>query len=219
MLLAWYDLIDETACKPFDPGVARLKLDWWRTEIATLTSGTPRHPLALAMVAEGIDGRVIPQMLSIIDAAEQGILEPQAADDDAFADRCRAGKGNLFAAIAAAQSLTSDSHYACIEAGGYCAAVGHIQKTALAAHRLPIGVNVDNLRCLTVEQRAARLESLTDCFDRSAQIVHTLPGFARRMTVLATAIHDKMRRRDYPVLDELVDRPPIAHLWTAWRCR
>ena len=31
--------------------------------------------------------------------------------------------------------------------------------------------------------------------------------------------HRKLRRTRYPVLDTLVDRPPIAHLWTAWRSR
>ena len=39
------DVVDEVA----DPGVAHLKLAWWRTEIAKVYAGTPQHPIALAL--------------------------------------------------------------------------------------------------------------------------------------------------------------------------
>ena len=37
------DVVDEVA----DPGVARLKLAWWRNEIAAVFGGQPQHPVAL----------------------------------------------------------------------------------------------------------------------------------------------------------------------------
>ncbi|HKN11414.1 MAG TPA: squalene/phytoene synthase family protein, partial [Pseudomonadota bacterium] len=40
------DVVDEVA----DAGVARLKLAWWRNEIAAVFGGTPQHPVALALV-------------------------------------------------------------------------------------------------------------------------------------------------------------------------
>ncbi len=46
-----------------------------------------------------------------------------------------------------------------------------------------------------------------------------LPDLARRLTALAGAMHRKMRRSGYPVADTLIQRAPIGHLWTAWRCR
>ena len=39
------DVVDETT----DPAVARLKLAWWRTQIASIYTGTPQHPVALAL--------------------------------------------------------------------------------------------------------------------------------------------------------------------------
>jgi phytoene synthase len=39
------DVVDEVT----DPGVARLKLAWWRNEIAALFGGSPRHPVAQAL--------------------------------------------------------------------------------------------------------------------------------------------------------------------------
>ena len=39
------DVVDETS----DPAVARLKLAWWRTEIAAIYTGKPQHPVAQAL--------------------------------------------------------------------------------------------------------------------------------------------------------------------------
>jgi phytoene synthase len=39
------DVVDETS----DPAVARLKLAWWRSEIAAIYGGNPQHPVALAL--------------------------------------------------------------------------------------------------------------------------------------------------------------------------
>jgi phytoene synthase len=39
------DVVDETA----DSGVARTKLDWWRSELASVYDGRPQHPVALAL--------------------------------------------------------------------------------------------------------------------------------------------------------------------------
>ena len=39
------DIVDEVA----DPSVARMKLAWWRTEIAAAYRGSPQHPVAQAL--------------------------------------------------------------------------------------------------------------------------------------------------------------------------
>ena len=46
-----------------------------------------------------------------------------------------------------------------------------------------------------------------------------IPGVCRRLLALGRAMHVKLARKGYPVAEMLVERPPIAHLWTAWRCR
>jgi 15-cis-phytoene synthase len=40
------DAVDEAA----DPGVARAKLDWWRSEIRAMFTGNPQHPVARALL-------------------------------------------------------------------------------------------------------------------------------------------------------------------------
>jgi 15-cis-phytoene synthase len=39
------DVVDETS----DPNVARVKLAWWRTEVGAIYTGSPQHPVALAL--------------------------------------------------------------------------------------------------------------------------------------------------------------------------
>jgi phytoene synthase len=41
------DVVDEAA----EPGVARMKLAWWRVEVAAMYGGTPQHPVTQALKA------------------------------------------------------------------------------------------------------------------------------------------------------------------------
>lgn len=219
MLLAWADLIDRTAYEPRDPGVARLKLDWWRNELAALENGGARHPLMIALLTEGLDACARPGMMRIIDAAERFVIQPTLVSDAQFAEHCRASHGNLFDVFGALQRPSPSGSTACVDAGAYCAAIERIRQIGSAPQRLPADLNVDRLRGVSVSERAARFEALLDALAFDTENLSALPDLARRLTALAAAIHAKMRRNGYPVLDIPVDRPPIAHLWTAWRCR
>ena len=220
LLLAWHALIDDIASRPRDPGVARIKLDWWRNEVATLAGGQPRHPLAIALRANGLGNDVVAPMHRLIDAAEQTILAGEPQDDAAFAAACRAGDGALFALLASADSGRRHDRDLCIEAGGYCAAVERVRHVATRPERLPPDARRDVLESHDSARRTARFESLFEQFAPPPMPCQArLPDTVRRLTALAAAMQRKLRRSGYPVFDRLVDRPPIAHLWTAWRCR
>jgi phytoene synthase len=71
------DVVDECA----DPGVARMKLAWWRSEIGALYAGHPTHPVTRALAA------VLPQfslpeehLLEIIDGMEMDLDTCRYAD-------------------------------------------------------------------------------------------------------------------------------------------
>ena len=97
LLLAWFDSIQSIAHSPADPGVARLKLDWWRTEVCqALDDGQPRHPLMTCLCAEGLGAGAIDSMQAIIDASEQHIRQPELNTIAAFTESCRQLGGNLF---------------------------------------------------------------------------------------------------------------------------
>ncbi len=220
LLLAWHALIDEIADHPLDPGVARIKLDWWRNEVATLEAGQPRHPLAVALHASGLGKDVIAPMLRLIDADEEAILTGEPQNDSAFAAACRAGNGALFALLARADAGRNHDRDLCVEAGAYCAAVERVRHVATSPERVPPDARQAAIEALDQAQRTARFEALLGQFDPPATPHQAaLPDMARRLTALARAMQRKLRRKRYPVHNTLVDRPPIAHLWTAWRCR
>jgi phytoene synthase len=218
MLLAWLGEIEAIADRPHDPGVARLRLDWWRNEIATLDSSHgARHPLLLGMREQGIDGTAVTDLHGILDAAESRIVNASPASDTEFADQCRGGMGKLFRLLAMLDRTQAADPAACEQAGGYCAAVRCVQRLAELTHRFPTTVQAQHLQRLEPDQRRERIDALLATF-RHAQPGSRLPPLATRLFAMQQANHRKMRRMGYP-LDKLVDRPPIAHLWTAWRCR
>ena len=220
LLFAWFDLIQRIAERPHDPGVARLKLDWWRQELEALGRGQARHPLSIEMQRLGLDAAALAPMHDIIDAAEGEIAAPSLPDDHAFAAACRAGGGNFFVLLSRAERRPHPDPESCVEHGAYCAAVDRVRNLAQCPQRLPADINAQSIGQLPGTQRSDRFETLLRQFTGiSASTAPQLPDFARRLTALAIAMHEKMRSKDYPVADTLIDRAPIAHLWTAWRCR
>ena len=219
-LIAWYEVIQAITDRPVDPGVARLKLDWWREELARTAQGQARHPLAVALQACTPAGRMLPAMQSLIDAAEAGLAEPHPRDDAAFAAACRRSFGGFFQILATRERPGSRDAALCTEAGAYCAAVERVRNLGRAPHRVPATLSPATVARMSAQQRSERFEALFGQFAvERATHERGLPDLARKLTALAGALHEKMRNRGYPVADTLIDRAPIAHLWTAWRCR
>lgn len=218
-LLGWLELIEETALNPRDPGIARLKLDWWRGELAALAADAARHPLAIALAEEGLGQDAVRQLDSVLDEAESLTLRSQTADDEGFIAHCRHWQGPVQALLAEAEGLAPAAVAASRAAGAYCTAVWRIRDLARVPHCFPAELQPEQLQRLTARQRAARLEALLGRLAPDNTALSQGTALARRLAALSAALHDKMRRRDYPVLDTRIERPPIAHLWTAWRCR
>ena len=214
---AWYELIDTIARAAKDPGVARLKLDWWREEIANTVNGNARHPLMIALKHQSLDQRAFSPMQMIIDAAEREIRDLTLNNDNDFHAACRASGGSLFELFCYIEPANNYDRDRCIALGAYCNAVERVRRVADWPQRLPY---MPEDSSLTDRERREHYESLTQYPDTGLRPAdEAVPGVARRLVALTRAIHRKMRNTGYPVTDRLIDRPPIAHLWTAWRCR
>ncbi len=220
LLLAWYELIQDIAEHPHDPGAARLKLDWWRQEIDRLIHGKARHPLAIKLQEVGVGDRARIQLGAIIDSADDHIRSPLLNDDREFAAACRTSLGNFFVLLTHVERRSDYDTEKCVELGGYCAAVERVRRLAACEHRVPVDMNAQAFRQVTPELRATRVEALLNQFDTTpVSSGGQVPDLARRLTALAHAMHSKIRNKDYAVADAPIDRAPIAKLWTAWRCR
>ena len=220
LLFAWYELIQTTAEHPHDPGAARLKLDWWRQEIANIARGTARHPLAIQLQQVGLDEHAVPGMIAVVDRADAEIRNPSLDDWHAFATACRESLGNVFLLLGQLEYRSGLDADHCVDLGAYCAAVERIRQLPRASHRVPQDLSLRALEHLTPAQRAERIDRVLDRFGGSDRHrTGSAPDFARRLTALTRAMHSKMRLKGYPITGQLIDRAPIAHLWTAWRCR
>lgn len=80
-LYAFCREVDDIADDCKDISVARIKLAWWRTEIAHLYAGKPQHPVSKAL-AEAIEGYHLDEehFLEIIDGMEMDLDQNRYAD-------------------------------------------------------------------------------------------------------------------------------------------
>lgn len=214
-VLAWYATLQDIAWQPRDPGVARLKLDWWRNECVRLVDGTSQHPLACTLHDVGLRHATLDAMHALIDAAEHDIRAGQP-NAEGFVDSCRATGGGLFRLLAELAPEDADLHV-CDALGGYWCAVERLQHLATAPQRFPAPCDPTRLAAMDPAQRSRVIEPLVE-HGRAAP-VSGLPELARKLTALSRALHKKIRRSGYPLHQQPIQRAPIAHLWTAWRAR
>ena len=220
LLFAWYQLIQQIAEHPRDPGAARLKLDWWCQEAENIARAQARHPLAKELQSTGLDQAAVTIMTAIIDTADQEIRTASLKDVDEFSTACRDSLGHLFSLLTRLEHGSGHPADGCLELGGYCAAVERIRRLAECPQRVPDALNPQRLGKLDRARRTELIETLLGRFQHKGKAGSgQISDFARRMTALSRAMHSKMRSQGYPVMETLIDRAPIAHLWTAWRCR
>lgn len=215
-MLAWYDTIRAICDDPHDSGIARLKLDWWRKEVNDLGTGHAHHPLAVAIQQHGVNTHTVAAMTDIIDAAEQQI-QHLVSDDDAFIAACRASGGNLFLLFVDSDQHAG-RHQQIVDHGAYREAIERIRWLGSRAQRMPPDITPAAMQQWSAAQRSERIDELLRPLRQDARMNFRSPGIARRLFALSAAIHHKMRRKGYPVADKLIDRTPVEHLWTAWRC-
>jgi phytoene synthase len=230
--------VDDIADEASDIGVARVKLAWWRTEVANLMAGSPSHPVTKALAPfvapMGLDQA---RLNEIIDGMEMDLTHHRYADFAllrVYCHRVAGVVGQLSASIFGyrhAQTL----EYAellglafqltnIIRDVGEDARRGRVYLPAdeLARH----GLNAEDIlarkggeafRALMAEQ-AARAESL---YEAAFAKLHPEDRRDQRAGLIMAAIYRtllaEIRRDGFPVLDGRVSLTPIRKLWIAWK--
>lgn len=217
--LDWFSELDQMARKLSDPGVARLKLDWWRDEIQQMRDGQARHPLAQSLQTFVTNDEQATQMQRAIDALEVALIARQPSDIAEFETQCR-------------NRYESRLHLLCDDASQALAALSHL-----------LGVTT-YLRDLSRDLRRGhkhlptKLLGLADCglehleeHGASAQLVE---GLKRRYAQIdLKALHRQARLRpalrlaahQMAQLKQLAKTPlnaepaPLRTLWSAWQLR
>lgn len=228
------DVVDE--CN--DPGVARLKLQWWRDEIARVFEARPQHPVGQALAAQ-IDDYNLPReyFLEIIDGMEMDLDRHRY---DAYKDLALycyrvAGVVGLLSAeifgyrnrqtlkyateLGTAFQLTNilrDVHEDARRGRIY------LPREALARH----GVNEQDILSFqhTPQTQALFAEVLQRARRHYRSALDLLPDedrHAQRAGLIMAAIYqatlDELERDGLRVLDRRVALTPLRKLWIAWR--
>jgi len=227
------DVVDEVS----EPDLARTKLAWWRREVGAIFSGTPQHPVALALRPVVAAYRLPHEHFqTVIDGMAMDLERNRYLD---FADlerycHCVAGVVGLLSAEIFGYVNPDTRHYArdlgiafqltnIIRDVGEDARRGRIYlpQDELARH----GVSIASI--LKREATPALVPLMEEQVARARRwhknALDSLPREDRRtqrpgliMAAIYSALLDEVERDGYKVLDHRIALTPLRKLWIAW---
>jgi phytoene synthase len=228
------DVVDET----HDPGVAQAKLAWWREQVQAIFTGTPQHPVALALQPAVASFNLSETHLqAVIDGMAMDLERNRYldfADLEAYCYRV-AGVVGLMSAEIFGYTNPATRQYArdlgiafqltnIVRDVGEDARRGRIYlpQDDLARHGVT-GASV--LQC----QGGATFRALMadevararDWYDRAFASLPPEDRAAQRPGIIMASIYrtllDEIVRDDYRVLDHRIALTPLRKLWIAWK--
>lgn len=237
-LYAFCREVDDVADEVSDPGVARTKLAWWRTEVADLFAGHPQHPVtrALAPFLERfhIDRA---RLNEIIDGMEMDLTHHRYPDFAALELYCHRVAGVVGQLSACIFGYSNPRTVEFAEKLGIAFQLTNIiRDVGEDARRGRVYLPADELQRfgLTAEDILARrhgeaftrvmqlqAERAEACYDEAFA---ALPAEDRRsqraglvMAAIYRALLAEIRRDGYRVLEQRIALTPLRKLWIAWK--
>jgi len=215
--LAWFDLLENTVHRASDPGVTRLKLDWWREEIERLAHGEAQHPLSRTLAPWTRSNDFRSPMRRALEATGQRILQRVPDNLEDFHRQCRDEQASRLYLLA---SITRETP--AIEAlGGYLGTVVRLQCLGEDLHRhhltLPRAFAIPGIKQLLQNQKlgplgASLLQAAEERLDQEASLTYPLRALLAQHRRTARLL----RRHDFPT-NRLLYPSPLGLLWDAWR--
>ena len=232
--LAWFDHIDRIAQQARDPGVSRLKLDWWRDEAGLALRGKARHPLARALSGYLESAWQVQQMQRALEGVEQRILRRRVTDTAEFRARRARDWGSRMRLLGG--TADSDSQHLSELAGIYYATVQSLQHLArdISGDYLPLpttglrqpGPGLDELQSgahsTALQQVASTLLNTAEAEWRQAApraFASEALDPVLRLTAQGDRVARLLRRLDFQTQARAPRPTPLGLLWSAWRKR
>jgi len=228
------DVVDEVS----DAGLARIKLAWWRTEVANLFARNPQHPVTRALAPHverfGLDA---PRMNEIIDGMEMDLAYHRYPDFDSLKLYCHRAAGVVGQLSSSIFGFSNARTLEYAEALGMAFQLTNIiRDVGEDARRGRVYIPVDELARfgLTPEDVLARnggerFEALMEAQARRAESYYdtalgSLPAEDRgsqRAGLIMAAIYRtllaEIRGERYRVLEQRIALTPLRKLWIAWK--
>jgi phytoene synthase len=237
-LYAFCREVDDTVDETSDESIARIKLAWWRTEVAAMYKGTPTHPVMLALQPHlAIYDLKEVHLQAIIDGMEMDLNQSRYLDYPALKKYCwhvASVVGILSASIfgvtdprtlAYAEKLGLAFQLTNIirdvgedaRKGRIYLPVNELQQFGVTAADLLNARHSDKFEQLMAYQSARAQATYDEAFallpkaDRRAQ----RPGLM--MAAIYRAVLVEIERDHFHVLTQRISLTPLRKLWLAWK--
>ncbi|QQO54732.1 MAG: squalene/phytoene synthase family protein [Thiohalocapsa sp. PB-PSB1] len=233
-LFGWRHEVRRIISDVSDPGVARLKLDWWRDEIRRSIDGAPRHPLSHALMP-GLEHYALPiePFLEQAQQVENTLYARQNRDRQHQHQALVQDRGALFELICRCHAMDEPNHLATARnAGAWCEQVRRIRDAGLLLRQgrevLPHDVLQDaglsHEQLCSPEHRQRLPELLVPLVEgmllreRPSHADRVMPARALRIqTRIHSALLDELIRCKFDVVNQRIGLTPLRKLWIAWR--
>lgn len=237
-LYAFCREVDDTVDECTDVGIARTKLHWWRSEIGAMLTGTPTHPVTLAlqphMATYQLDGQ---HLLAIIDGMEMDLDQTRYLDYIGLQRYCWHVAGVVGILSASIFGYTDKQTLQYAEKLGLAFQLTNIirdvgEDARIGRIYLPVN-ELQQFGVTAADLLAARhndqFENLMRFQVRRAQAAYDeafalLPAADRRsqrpglmMSAIYRALLSEIEHDGFHVLNQRISLTPIRKLWLAWR--
>ncbi len=236
-LYAFCREVDDVVDECDDPSLARIKLEWWRSEINNLFEDSPQHPVSQAL-AISIERFSLPKehFLEIIDGME---MDLEQFSYDSFKDLSLycyrvASVVGLMAAEIFGYEDRQTLKYA-YNLGMAFQLTNIIRDVAEDSGRgriyLPademkqFGVSVDDILQLKMSDNVRKLiefqtERAKAYYQKAFELLPESDRFSQRSGLIMAAIYrktlDEIEQDGFNVLEQRISLTPLRKLWIAW---
>jgi len=239
-LYAFCREVDDTVDDTSDGSLARIKLAWWRNEVASmyLEAGTPTHPVMLALRPHlSVYDLKQEHLLAIIDGMEMDLDQSRYLDYPGLRKYCWHVAGVVGILSASIFGVTDPKTLEYAEKLGLAFQLTNIIRDVGEDARkgriyLPVnelqqhGVTAaDLLNARHSEKFEALMKFQTDraraCYDEAMALLPKQDRRAQRPGLMMAAIYrtllDEIERDGFHVLSQRISLTPLRKLWLAWK--
>ena len=228
------DVVDESS----DEQLARVRLDWWRGEIARLFAGQPQHPVCQAL-APAIERFNLPEehFLEIIDGMEMDLLYdcyPSFKELSLYCHRVASIVGIMAAEIFGYQNratlkyahnlgmafqltnILRDVHEDLLRGRLYIP-LDELEQYGVSMDELRNGDYTEGVKQLLAKQSERAREYYRQAFELlpDGDRYHQRSGLIMAEIYLATL--DEIEQDGFQVLTQRVSLTPLRKFWLAWK--
>ena len=237
-LYAFCREVDDTVDEATDQSVARIKLAWWRNEVAQMYSGTPTHPVMLALKPH-IQPYDLKQehLQAIIDGMEMDLDQSRYLDYPNLKKYCWHVAGVVGILSASIFGITNPQTLKYAETLGLAFQLTNIiRDVGEDARKGRIYLPVNELQQFNVTaadllnaRHSDKFEALMKFQAERAQKLYDeafalLPKEDRRaqrpglmMAAIYRTLLDEIERDGFHVLTQKISLTPLRKLWLAWK--